>query len=155
MERLKAISWLSKGLFDMEKMGLMSVNRPELFFDDNEDKTLKKSGEDCFFPLHNKFKMFGKSCYGWFEDIQDEKADFQARRREIMLEGSITDLLHNNPQEPALKQKDKCADNFAGCSKYSGNIRELVGMVDPHTGHRVNCKAATYGDYVSKPEDIT
>lgn len=107
MERLKAISWLSKGLFDMEKMGLMSLNRPELFFDDNPDKTLEKSAEDCFFPLHNKFKMSGKSCYGWFEDIQEEKADFQARRREVMLEGSITDLLHNNPQELALKQKDK------------------------------------------------
>jgi hypothetical protein len=155
MERLKAISWLSKSLFDMEKMGQIFLDRPKIFFDHNEDKTLQRSGEDCFFPLHNKFKMSGKSCYGWFEEINEEKLDFQARRREIKLTGSITDLLHSNPQEEALKKRDKCADNFLGCSKYAGNFKELVGMVDPHTGHRVNSKAATYGDYVSKPEDIT
>jgi hypothetical protein len=155
MERLKAISWLAKGLFDMEKVSRMFLKNPELFFDHNKDKTLAVSCADCFFPLHSKFKLTGKSCYGWFEEIHEEKADFQARRREIKLEGSITDLLHSNPEELALKSKNKCGENWLGCAKYNNNLRGLVGFVDPNTGHRTNSKAATYGDYVSKPEDIT
>ena len=153
MERLKAIHWMGTSLFDLEKLTKFNQSNSKLYFDFNPDRSVKGSGNDIFFPLHDMFKLTGDQTWSWFATVNKEKSGLHGRSWVNNIEGSLKDLVHGNPNEIAEKQKKEGTQaDTANLLSAAGNRARLVSQVDKTTGHRLNAKDSTYGTFITKPD---